>query len=74
MFTCPEYCIGNLLLLIRHTGIERLEGRDLTSSYDLMGFGNLTVVFHMLDSVHGLTVFSPVLGKSVHVFRIIRIT
>ena len=28
MFPCPEYCIGSLLLFIRHTGIERLERRD----------------------------------------------
>src|ERR1035437_4246624 len=28
MFPRPEYCIGNLLLLIRHTVIERLKRRD----------------------------------------------
>jgi hypothetical protein len=43
---------------------------EATSLSEPVGFGNLSMEFHTLDSVHGLVFFMPVLGKSVHIFRI----
>ena len=70
MSPCLHDCIDSLLLFIRHTVIERLERRDELPQLSQMSFGNLNVQFQMLDSVHGLSVFTPVLGNGVHVFSI----
>ena len=71
MFPRPKQSIGSLLLFIRHAAVERLVGRDEPLELVQAGFGNLTLEFHLLDTVHGLHGISAVLGKCVHVFRII---
>ena len=35
-----------------------------------MRLGDLAVEFHMLDSVHGFSVFSSLLVNGIHIFRI----